>query len=117
MVFKRYSQAVRVKALKRVVSMMMLELRVPSCPRLRTMTKPLTVVGLASMATAATSFSPRKPMATPTGRKAAAKITSLNTEADTAGFQRPRAFYRSKEAPSAISPSGVAVADMLLTVF
>ena len=29
--------------------MMMLELRVPSCPRLRAMTKPLTVVGLASI--------------------------------------------------------------------
>lgn len=117
MVFKRYSQAVRVKALKRVVSMMMLELRVPSCPRLRAMTKPLTVVGLASMATAATSFSPRKPMGHAHGKKGGGEDHQLDNEADTAGFQRPRAFFRSKEAPSAISPSGVAVADMLLTVF
>ena len=83
--------------LKKMVSITVLAVRVPSCPMLRAMTKLLTVVGLASMARAATSLSSRTPMATAMGRKRAARSTSLRRWAK-AGFQRPPVLFRSKEA-------------------
>ena len=51
------------------------------------------------------------------GRKRAARSTSFTAVAAKAGFQRPRAFFRSKEAPRAMSPGRVAVAERLDTVF
>ena len=49
MLFSRYSQTVKVKALHTVVSITALALRVPSWPMLRAMLKQLTVAGEASM--------------------------------------------------------------------
>ena len=65
----------------------------------------------------ATSSSLRKPRPTARGRNRAAKSSSFIAEAVTAGFAFPNAFLRSKLAPMAIRPRGVAVAPTSETVF
>ena len=70
---RRKSQRVRVKALRRVVSMIIPVDTVPSCPIAFAMTKPLTVAGPASIARIDTRLASRKPRATAMGRKRTGK--------------------------------------------
>ena len=114
-VFSRYSHPVKEKALHTVVSITALEEIVPSCPMLRAMLKQLTVVGELSISKTAVSTSPRQPSQTASGKNSTAKTNSLKILLTTAGFQQPAAFFGSILAPSAKSPSGVAVAARLLT--
>ena len=57
--FSRYSQTVKVKALHTVVSITALALSTPSWPMLRAMLKQLTVAGEPSMINSAVNVSPR----------------------------------------------------------
>ena len=63
-----------------------------------------------------TSSSPRQPIKTAMGRKTAAKRMSLKALHTRVSRRQPAAFLRSMQAPSATSPSGVAVAAKLETV-
>ena len=75
-----------VKALNRVVSITTLEVRVPSCPILRAITKLLTVVAEPSIIRMATSCSLRNPSQIAMGRKRIQNPNSLMAVAKNAGF-------------------------------
>ena len=77
---------------------------------LRAMLKQLTVVGEANMTNMVTKSSPRHPIQMASGKNAAAKRISLNAVQTNVGFKQAVAFFKSMDAPSAMSPNGVAVA-------
>ena len=111
------SQAASVNAAKRVVSITVLEVRVPSCPILRAITYELTVVAEPSITRIAISSSLLKPEITARGRKIETRSTSFIAAANT---DAPALFFaraKSKEAPIAIRPIGVAIEPMLDTAF
>lgn len=89
----------------------------PSCPIFLAMTKQLTVVAEPSITRIAISSLSLNPKATAIGRNTATKPTSLINVAANAGFAFADAFFKSKVAPMAISPIGVAILPMLVTAF
>ena len=113
--FKRYSHPVRVNALNSVVIITTLEESTPSCPIFFAITKLLTVVADPSITRIAISSSLRNPRYAANGKKIATNPISLIKAAVTAGFTFPIAFLKSKAAPIAIRPMGVATAPILDT--
>ena len=89
----------------------------PSCPKFLAITKQLTVVAEPSITRIAISSLSLNPKATAIGRNTATKPTSLINVAANAGFAFADAFFKSKVAPIAISPIGVAILPMLVTAF